>query len=368
MAHVFNLIPVILYQTVQMRRLLLLLIFIMLCASAWPQTKTAAPRPVILQGFIVGPRWTGSGWDTTHTWAVPCPADARSYPETKQWYYDELAGKANEIARSGFTAVWFPSMPKGSSGGYGYALKPKRQYGGIYDVGYGVFDDYDLGDKDQNGTIPTRYGTREQLTRCVAVMRANGLDVYNDFILNQRNGANMKPVASLYQWFKYKDAFDADTGGRFPKYTRDFHNILPGLPHSPGGTVDPHTPANVYPDGSSTGESEGYWGPDFAHITGERNMNGDTGVWCATQLNKWGDWLIKATGIQGYRLDDIGGISWDYVRSFVNYGAMKGKFSVAELVGSRWNAYELKQWLQELVGQRGSNFTIFDYVKPMALT
>ena len=335
------------------------LLFILFILSVQMQAKAQAKR-VILEGFVVGPHWTGTDWDTTHTWSVPCPADPRSYPATKQWYYDELAGKANEIARSGFTAVWFPSVTKGSRGGYGYSLKPKHEDGGIYDVGYGVFDDYDLGDKDQQGTIPTRYGTREQLTHCVAVMRANGLDVYHDFILNQRNGANMKPVAPLYQWFGYKDAFGADSGGRFPKYTRDFHNKLPGWPNSPGGTVDPHTPANVYPDGTSTGEAEGYWGPDFAHLTGERNINGDTGVWCATELTKWGDWLIKATGIQGYRLDDIGGISWDYVKSFVNYGAMKGKFSVAELVGSRWNAYELKEWLQELVGERGSNFTMFD--------
>jgi alpha-amylase len=42
--------------------------------------------------------------------------------------------------------------------------------------GYGPFDDYDLGSKNQKGSIPTRFGTREQLQRCVAVMRANGLD------------------------------------------------------------------------------------------------------------------------------------------------------------------------------------------------
>jgi len=338
-----------------MRRFFFMLIILSAQFIAGAQTKS-----VILQGFYSGPYWTGSDWDTTHTWAVPCPLDPRSYPTTRQWYYDELAGKANEIAASGFTAVWFPSVAKGGGGGYGFSLKPHHEYGGIYDIGYGVFDDYDLGDKLQQGNIPTRYGTREQLTRCVAVMRANGLDVYHDFILNQRNGANINPVAPDYQWFGYKDAFGNDNGGRFPKYTRDFHNIIKNFPNSPGGTVDPHTPSDVYPDGTPTGQHEGYWGPDFAHITGEKDINGVKGVWCAAELNKWGDWLIKATGIQGYRLDDAGGISWDYIKSFVNYGAMKGKFSVAELVGGRWNTYELKQWLQQLVGEPGSNFTMFD--------
>ncbi|HVU56530.1 MAG TPA: hypothetical protein VHD83_15800 [Puia sp.] len=321
---------------------------------------TQAPKPVILQGFYLGPFWTGREWDTLHTWAVPCPADTLSYPSTQTWYYDRLAEKASEIASRGFTAVWFPSVAKGSGGSYGHPLRPHHEKGGIYDVGYGVFDDYDLGDKLQKGALPTRYGSREQLTRCVAIMRANGLDVYHDFILNQRNGSNLQPAPPAYQWFGYKNAFGADSGGRFPKYTRDFHNGAKAWPASPGGNVDPHTPGNVYPDGTPTGGSEHYWGPDFAHITGQRNINGVPGVWCAVELCRWGDWLLRATGMQGYRLDDVSGISWDYVKEFMNYGSMKGKFSVAELAGTPWNAYELKQWLQELTGRPGNRSTMFD--------
>jgi alpha-amylase len=44
-------------------------------------------------------------------------------------------------------------------------------------VGYDVFDDYDIGSKNQKGAMQTRYGNREELIRCVAMMRANGLDV-----------------------------------------------------------------------------------------------------------------------------------------------------------------------------------------------
>lgn len=323
-----------------------------------PAVAAAQSKPVILQGFTLGPYWTGATWDTTHTWAGPCPADIRSLPATKQWYYDALAGQAMNIAKSGFTAVWFPSVTKGSGGNYGQALKPHHLTGGIYDVGYGVFDDYDLGDKLQKGSVQTRYGSREQLTRCVAIMHANGLDVYHDFILNQRNGANVQPVAPDYQWFGYKDAFGKENGGRFPKYTRDFHNPPKQFPRSPGGEADPHTPASVFPDNAPTGEMEHYWGPDFAHITGQKAC--DSNVYCAEQLNRWGDWLMKATGMQGYRLDDVSGVSWDYVKQFVNYGAMKGKFSVAELVGTRNDIYQLKQWLQQLIGEPGSNFTMFD--------
>jgi alpha-amylase len=72
-------------------------------------------------------------------------------------------------------------------------------------VGYDVYDDYDLGSKDQKGSVETRYGTREELTRCVAVLRANGLDVYVDLVENQRGRGG------------------GPGGGRFPKDAHDFH-------------------------------------------------------------------------------------------------------------------------------------------------
>ena len=53
-----------------------------------------------------------------------------------------------------------------------------------YSVGYDPFDDYDIGSKDQRGFVSSRYGTREQLERCVAMLRANGLNVIVDLVEN----------------------------------------------------------------------------------------------------------------------------------------------------------------------------------------
>ncbi|RCH53882.1 hypothetical protein DJ568_15185 [Mucilaginibacter hurinus] len=314
------------------------------------------PKKVIMQGFTMGPYWDGTAWDTAHTWGVPCPNDKQSLPQTDVWFYDRLSQKANEIAASGITAVWLPSFPKGSGGYYGFALKPKYAPGGIYDVGYGIFDDYDLGDKVQNGTLETRYGSRNQLTRCIATLRANGLEAYHDFVVNQRNGLNIKPVAPHYQVLGYKDAYGNDNGGRFPKYAGDFaqYGTIPGAP----GDTD--LPSLLYPDGTPTGDKETRWGPDFAHITGQKNINGTTGVWCAEQIKIAGDWLVRATGVQGYRLDNASGISWNFLRDFVNYGAMKGKFSMAELVGTWYSNYQLQEWLEKSIGEKGNNFTMMD--------
>ena len=85
--------------------------------------------------------------------------------------YDELITKMPEIAEAGYTSLWLPPPAKGGS---------------IFSVGYDVFDPFDLGDKDQQGTVRTRYGTKAQLLRVVEIAHRFGLRVYFDNIANHR--------------------------------------------------------------------------------------------------------------------------------------------------------------------------------------
>jgi len=71
----------------------------------------------------------------------------------------------------GIDAVWIPPATKGGSG--------------TYDVGYGVFDNYDLGDKFQKGNVRTRMGSKDELLRMIAVLHANGIEVIQDVVPNQ---------------------------------------------------------------------------------------------------------------------------------------------------------------------------------------
>ena len=73
--------------------------------------------------------------------------------------WDEAALRAEELAEAGITALWLPPAYKGTGGGN--------------DVGYGVYDMYDLGEFDQKGSVRTKYGTKEQYLAAVrAVQRA----------------------------------------------------------------------------------------------------------------------------------------------------------------------------------------------------
>src|SRR6188474_1548708 len=99
-----------------------------------------------------------------------------------QWYvppdgslWGQLAADAQALADAGFTAVWFPPAYKGQS---------------LNDVGYGVYDLFDLGEFDQKGTLRTKYGTRQQFLAAVTAVQGAGMHAYADVVFNHKDGAD----------------------------------------------------------------------------------------------------------------------------------------------------------------------------------
>lgn len=76
----------------------------------------------------------------------------------------------------GITDVWMPPAYKG--------------YQGKDDVGYGVYDMYDLGEFDQKGSVPTKYGTKDEYLAAIKALHANGVRVIGDLVMNHRMGAD----------------------------------------------------------------------------------------------------------------------------------------------------------------------------------
>jgi len=85
-------------------------------------------------------------------------------------WWDNLNSKSSDMKDVGFTGLWVPAPSKGNYG--------------IYDMGYGIFDHYDLGNYKQKGTIETRFGSRAELENMISTMHTNGIQVYADIILN----------------------------------------------------------------------------------------------------------------------------------------------------------------------------------------
>src|SRR3954471_5334530 len=100
-----------------------------------------------------------------------------------QWYdpfggtlWDQLKSEVNNLTSAGFTGVWIPPCYKGS--------------GGPNDVGYGVYDLFDLGEFDQKGSVRTKYGTKEELLQAIEALHASGLQCYADVVFNHKDGAD----------------------------------------------------------------------------------------------------------------------------------------------------------------------------------
>jgi hypothetical protein len=99
-------------------------------------------------------------------------ASAEAMLELFNVSWSELTARMPEIAEAGYDSLWLPNPAKGNSG--------------TFSVGYDQFDPFDLGNKNQAGTIATRYGTEAELVQMVQTAHRFGIRVYFDNVMNHR--------------------------------------------------------------------------------------------------------------------------------------------------------------------------------------
>lgn len=92
--------------------------------------------------------------------------------------WPELAERADGFNDIGINMVWLPPAYKGASGGYS--------------VGYDSYDLFDLGEFDQKGSIPTKYGDKVQLLAAIDALKRNDIAVLLDVVVNHKMGADEK--------------------------------------------------------------------------------------------------------------------------------------------------------------------------------
>jgi len=249
---------------------------------------------------------------------VPSPYDGnRRIP----WWWDHLAAQAHAFRQAGFTAILLPPVMKTNAGAFPGA------------DGYGPFDDYDLGSKNQFFSTATRFGTRERLQRCTAIMRANGLDVYLDVVPHHRDGGNNFT-------YTYLGSDGVTRNGRFPKHPSCFF---------------PHVPRD--PIAGPVADDFGF-GDELAPI------NARPKGYVLHGLIDAADWQTRALDAQGYRIDDTKGLAVEFLRTFLDSKAMRGKFAVGEYFDG--NPDTLSWWVWNS-GMDGRSCT-FDFGLRFALT
>jgi alpha-amylase len=137
------------------------------------------------------------------------------------FWYDTLKAKIPAMKSAGIRALWMPPPSKGNWG--------------ISDMGYGIFDHYDLGAYNQKGSTETRFGSKAELQSLISTAHSTTggipyMDVYADVILNHTYGNNTdteesgdNPSVKTYVFNK------AISGGtqRVPFPTNEIRWIIP---------------------------------------------------------------------------------------------------------------------------------------------
>ncbi|MDO4680057.1 MAG: alpha-amylase [Aerococcus sp.] len=237
---------------------------------------------------------------------------------------------AKHLKDIGVTHVWLPPQTKAT---------------GADDVGYGIYDLFDLGEFDQKGTVRTKYGTKKEYLAAIKALHDAEILVYADVVLNHKAGADEKETFNAYPvnpnnreelektepieieaWTKFTFPGRGDTYSDFKWDWTCFSGV----------DYDERTgQKGIYMiDGFEKG-----WA-DSSHVDDE-NGNYDYLMFAdidykndnvVNHVNDWAEWFISETGVDGFRMDAVKHIDSDFMKQFIEKikAAHDGFFAVGE--------------------------------------
>lgn len=231
--------------------------------------------------------------------------EQRNLLQSFEWYLPNDAGHwrrtaeaAAYLAELGFTDIWLPPAYKGNSG--------------IDDVGYGVYDLYDLGEFDQKGSVPTKYGTKQEYLNTVGALHRHGLRVIADIVLNHRMGADYAELVKAAKYAPHdrlrklkQKKIKAWTGFRFPERRKRYSAFK--WDHRHFTAVD----WNALTERNAVYKLMGHnWAQKVDREYGNYDylMGADvdfSNPEVREELERWGKWYLETTGVDGLRLDAV---------------------------------------------------------------
>ena len=238
-----------------------------------------------------------------------------------EWYlpsdgqhWSRLAADAPHLANLGIRKVWMPPAFKATSAN---------------DVGYGVYDLFDLGEFNQKGTVRTKYGFKEDYLQAIQALKEAGIQPMADVVLNHKAAADglekfevvevdpndrtivLTEPFTIKGWTKF--TFDGRNGAY-----NDFHWHWY---HFTGTDYDAsRNKSGIY---QIQGDNKG-WAQD--DLVDSENGNYDYLMYAdidfkhpevVENLNQWATWFIETTGVQGFRLDAIKHIDSFFMKNFI---------------------------------------------------
>ncbi len=227
-------------------------------------------------------------------------------------FWKRLEDDAAHLAQLGITAVWIPP-----------ACKCTNQD----NVGYGIYDLYDLGEFDQKGTVRTKYGTKEELQSAIRALHKQGISVYLDAVMNHKAGADYtetflaQEVAEDNRNEDLTEPYEIEgwTGFDFPGRGDKYSDFKWHWYHFSGTDKDDRSGKEAI--FRILGEGKGWSGG-----VDEENGNYDFLMFAnidfhhpevIDEMKRWGCWVSHELDLDGMRLDAIKHINDHFIKEFL---------------------------------------------------
>ena len=241
--------------------------------------------------------------------------------------WTNLKADATKLKTAGITAVWLPPAYKGAAG--------------AKSVGYDAYDLYDLGEFNQKGTIPTKYGTKKEYLEAIKALHAKDINVYGDVVLNHKLGADeVEEVTatefneqSRNQMIGEEKKIGAWTKFTFPGRKGKYSDFTWNWNHFDGIDWDQERAKSAifkFKGKDWEKEVDAERG-NYDYLLGA-DIDFDNAE-VREELMRWGKWYTEETGVDGYRLDAVKHINKYFFKDWMyamNAAADKKMFAVGE--------------------------------------
>jgi|GEM_PF-310031 len=267
--------------------------------------------------------------------------------------WTEVEQQAQDLADAGITALWLPPAYKGTSGSN--------------DVGYGVYDMYDLGEFDQKGSVRTKYGTKDEYLQAITAAHNSGLEIYGDVVFNHRAGADETEWVDAVRvswnnrdWEEGADvSIQAWTKFDFPGRADTYSDFKWRWYHFDGTDWAQNLGENSIFKFRGTGKAWD-WEVDTENGNYDYLMFADLDMDhpdVVQELKTWGQWYVNTTGVDGFRLDAIKHIKYEFFNDWLDHmraATNQELFTVGEF----WS-YD-KEKLHNYITKTGGRMSLFD--------
>ena len=233
------------------------------------------------------------------------------YMDCKQNLWNNITKEAEKLAELGITALWLPPAYKGM--------------GGKDEVGYAVYDLYDLGEFNQKGTIKTKYGSKEEYLNCIMTLKQAGIESYADIVLNHKMGADYLQTipATKIDWGDHnkpvanQEVVRVATKFTFPGRNHKYSDFEWNWTHFDGIDYNDKTKEHAifkFKDKDwSAAVDEEYGNYDYLMGADLDFKNPEV----VEECTKWGKWYLETTKVDGFRLDAVKHIDANFYKNWI---------------------------------------------------